>query len=102
MPRGNAQNFKPLTTEEARRRGKNGGKKSAEVRKANASLTEALKSAVTPEVAQQLADVLVKRAKAGNLKAYELVRDQLGEKPVERVEQVNTDVHIDFGNIEGD
>lgn len=110
MPRGDnpnsRANLKPLekglAKKEQREIQKSATKKSAEVRRANASLTEAMKEAVTPEVAEQLVDIILKRAKQGNLKAFELVRDQLGEKPVEKVEQTSTNVVIDFGDIEGD
>lgn len=69
-------------------------------KKSYATLTEALKDQCTPEVKQQLTDMLIKRAKMGNLKAYELLRDQLGEKPVEKVEHVNQKITIDFGALD--
>lgn len=110
MPRGDnpnsRANLKPLEKglpkEDQRKTQLKGARKGVEVRQANASLTEAMKEAVTPEVAEQLVDIIIKRAKQGNLKAFELVRDQLGEKPVEKVEQTSTNIVIDFGDIEGD
>lgn len=92
MPRGDNPNSRAnlvqnrgLSREEADRLSSKGGKKSGEVRRANATLTEALKSKCTPEVLDQLTDMLVKRAKQGNLKAFELLRDQIGEKPSEKI-----------------
>lgn len=108
MPRGQNPNSK-----EALKRGREktafsresavrANKKSQEVKKAYASLTEALKTQCTPEVLEQLTEVVIKKAKYGNLKAYELIRDQLGEKPVDKIEQTSTNIVIDFGSIEGD
>jgi len=88
MPRGDNPNSranlaksKGFTTETARK----ASKKALETKRAYASLTEALKAQVGPDEMAELTLMLYKRAKAGNLKAYELLRDQLGEKPVEKV-----------------
>jgi hypothetical protein len=35
---------------------------------------------------------LIKQALDGNTKAFELVRDTIGEKPIDKVEQVNIDM----------
>lgn len=89
MPRGDHPNSRANLTakssEEARILGSKGGKASGEARRASASLTESLKKQLTPEVMDELTLMLIKRAKSGNLKAYELLRDQAGEKPIERV-----------------
>lgn len=58
---------------------------SAESRRATASLTESLKKQLTPELMDELTLMLIKRAKQGNLKAWELLRDQIGEKPTEKI-----------------
>ena len=47
-------------------------------------LNEDLKERCTPERMAKLNDKLLNMAEKGNLKAYELVRDGLGEKPIER------------------
>ena len=73
------------TQEERRAAASKAGKASVKARREYATLTEALKDQCTPEVKRQLTEMLIKRAKQGNLKAYELLRDQLGEKPVEKV-----------------
>lgn len=103
MPRGehpnSRANLKRPSSEEARKNGTKGGKASAKRRKAYASLTEALKDQCTPEVMQKLTAMLIEEVKKGNMRAYELLRDQLGEKPVERVEQTNIDISVEF---EGD
>lgn len=105
MPRGDNPNSRANLTakssKEARILGAKGGKKSGEVRRANASLNEALREAVTPEVAKQITETIVRKARAGNLKAYELIRDGLGEKPTEKVEQISS-VVVDLGAMDGD
>lgn len=100
MPKGDnpnsRANLKRPTTEEARERGAKGGRASAKRRKAYASLTEALKDQCTPEVMQKLTAMLIEEAEGGNMRAYELLRDQMGEKPVERVEQTNIEISVEF------
>lgn len=99
MPRGDnpnsRANLKPLQKglpkKDQREIQRKGSKKGAEANKAYKSLTEALKDQCTPEVMQQLTDMLIKRAKGGNLKAYELLRDQMGEKPVDKIQIAEVD-----------
>ena len=92
MPRGKNPNSlanlvknSDLTPSQRREKASKAGKASAKARKEYATLTEALKDQCTPEVKQQLTEMLIKKAKAGNLKAYELLRDQMGEKPIDKV-----------------
>ena len=86
----NEQNLKPIKTlssEEAKRRGSAGGKKSAEVTRArktfNKSLVEALENNNTQE---DIVKAIISRAMAGNIKAFEVIRDTVGEKPIDRQE----------------
>jgi len=58
MPRGNPQNFKPLSTDEARKRGRKGGKASVEVRRNYAGLKECFTHRMTPEMMEQAFDQL--------------------------------------------
>ena len=60
-------------------------KKSDESKRASASLTESLKRQLTPDLMDDITLMLIRRAKQGNLKAYELLRDQMGEKPTEKI-----------------
>ena len=87
-------NLKKLTSEEARINGSKGGKKSVEVRRQKKLLKELLEEALEEEtktgnVAVGITTALVKRAKDGNIKAYEVIRDTLGQKPVESVKIEN-------------
>lgn len=102
MPRGDNPNSRKALTEARKKTAFNhdtaviANKRSQEAKKTYTTLTEALKEQCTPEIMAQLTEVLVKKAKAGNLKAYELLRDQLGEKPVERIEQANVEIKVEF------
>ena len=101
----NEQNLVPirkgqLSKEEVKRRTSNGGKKSGIVRRENKKLKEImeslLKETITSEEGkevtrkQAITAKVLKQALAGNLKAFELMRDQLNEKPVEKSEQTIT------------
>ncbi len=87
---GNEKNLKRLTSEEARKNGSKGGKKSVESRRRKKLLKELLEEALEKEtrtgnMAIDITNALVRKAKKGNVKAYEVIRDTLGQKPVENV-----------------
>lgn len=108
-----ADNLKPVRTkEEARKRGRNGGIASGKARRAKKSqqdyaaylLSLPLKSAALEEyisvedikgknitAGEAALIVQMKKAMEGDAKAYEVVRDTAGERPVEKVE-INADV----------
>lgn len=81
--------------EEVRRNASKGGKKSGEVRRQKKLLKDCLdillekdytdKKGNKASGAEALASTLFKKALAGDLKAFELVRDTAGQKPVDRV-----------------
>lgn len=89
----NEQNLKPRTSlskEEAKRLGQKGGKKSAEVRKEKKLLRELLEEALKEKTKTgnryiDITTALIKEAEKGNVKAYETIRDTLGEKPKENI-----------------
>lgn len=91
----NEKNLKPVKSKsEARKRGKNGGIKSGEVRQRKKLLKELLQEALDKEtktgtLAVDITNALIKKAKKGNVKAYEVIRDTLGQKPVESVKIEN-------------
>ena len=102
MPRGNTQNLNPvLSKEEAKKRGRAGGIKSGQVRRERKTLRDellALLSAGNTQKDMNLA--LIAKALSGDTKAYEVVRDTIGEKPIDKVEQTNfANVTIDFGDM---
>lgn len=85
MPRGDnpnsRANLRRPSSKEARKNGKKGGIASGEARAVYRSLQEDLREQATPERIAKINNRLLSMAEHGNLKAYELVRDGLGEKP---------------------
>lgn len=106
----NEQNLRPPTSEEARERGRKGGKASAKKRQQNKTFKEIINKfldgqVTNEELKQQMvkfgfADnevsnkscavfALWKEAIKGNTKAFELLRDTIGEKPIEQIQNLN-------------
>lgn len=110
----NEDNLIPVRTEEeAREKGRRGGIASGEARRRKKTIKEtldilleckptdkdlALMRAQGVDVdndatyRQAIAFSIVNRAMKGNARAFELIRDTVGEKPVEKIEQTNIDV----------
>lgn len=110
----NEKNLKPVRTKkEARERGRNGGKASAKKRQQNKTFKEIISKFLdgqvnNEELKQQMikfgfADnevsnkscavfALWKEAIKGNTKAFELLRDTIGEKPIEQIQNINPPV----------
>lgn len=94
LPRGRPP-FKP--GEEAREIGKKGGKKSGQKRKERKTLREDLLAVLTDmqvpkkgsneqiPVQEAMAVAMIRSALNGNVRAYEIIRDTVGEKPIENV-----------------
>lgn len=89
----NEQNLKRLSPTLARKYGRMGGQKKAEnqaERKKMRELLEIALMACDEETGEKnnvaITAALIKRAKAGDTKAYEVIRDTIGEKPVDKVE----------------
>lgn len=92
----NNQNLRVPTSEEAREMGRKGGLKSAEMRKKRKTLKEELLVLLSDGDTQNRVSVaLIQSALEGNVKAFETLRDTIGEKPVEKVEQVNIDMEYE-------
>ena len=91
----NEQNLRVPTSSEARENGKKGGIASGEARRAKKSLREAMqilmdadltgKDGKTMTGTEAMAAKAFQAALKGDWKAWELVRDTAGQKPVERV-----------------
>lgn len=103
MPRGNPKNMRPLNTlskEEQRKIQSKGGKRSGEVRKARKTLREELLAILSDgDTQKKISLALVKEALDGNnsgsvTKAFEVLRDTIGEKPVEKVVVAEVDQSI--------
>lgn len=90
--------FPVLDKGEARRRGRNGGIASGKARQKRKELRELLEAALSlPDAgrdmsnAEAIAAALVEKAKAGDVRAFEAIRDTVGEKPVNRLDHTSTD-----------
>lgn len=104
MPSGNLQNLIPSnkrTLEERREIAKRAGKASGESRRRKKTLREELLAILSDgDTQNKVSLALVQQALLGNVKAFETLRDTIGQKPVEKIEQ--TSVTIDLGDIDGD
>jgi len=87
MPRGEHPNSQQALKENRSKtqfsgeRAVKAAEKSAESRAIYKTLTEDLKERCTPERLAKMNERIIMMAEQGNLRAYELVRDGLGENP---------------------
>lgn len=84
--------LKPVRSkDEAKRRGAAGGKKSGEARRQKKVLRERLAALLETkhgdmDTADALALALIEKGLAGDVRAFEVIRDTIGEKPTDKVE----------------
>ena len=94
----NEGNLKPIRTKsEAREKGKKGGKKSGEVRAQRKTLREELIALLETKIEdktiqEKISFSLIQEAISGNVKAFETIRDTIGEKPIEQIQNNNPPV----------
>ena len=100
----NLNPFGTLTEDEQRKISSKGGKASGEARRKKKLLRECLEIMLEKEMtdkkgetmtgAEALSAKLFKEAMKGNVKAFEVLRDTAGQKPVEKVvvSEIDTDV----------
>ena len=96
--------FDNRTAEEQRKIASAGGKASGEARRNKRDLREALellldkdytdKKGVTRSGTESLATAIFSKALKGNTKAWELVRDTLGQKPADKVIMADVDPDV--------
>lgn len=81
------ENLRPVSSkEEARERGRKGGLASGEARRKRKTLKEELLLMLSEgETQQSVTLALIERAMSGDTKAFEVIRDTIGEKPVDKV-----------------
>lgn len=90
--RKNLKSFNNLPVEEARAIQSAGGKASAEAKRKRKELREELEILMDTKAPngktyqENISFALLKEAVKGNTKAYEIIRDTLGQKPIERQE----------------
>lgn len=85
-----------LSNEEAKKRGSKGGKKSVEVRRAKKTMKEMLDYLLEKEITntkgekastlEAISVSLIKQAMSGNTKAFEVIRDTIGQKITEKLD----------------
>lgn len=110
----NQENLKPVTSKiEARKRGSVGGKKSAEVRKEKKLLKDTItmmlemkapdhlkaelgeKLGINVDTIQDLiTSGLMGKAMGGDAKAFEVIRDTINQKPVDKVESTTRNIVV--------
>lgn len=80
------------STEEAKEKGKKGGIASGKARREKRLLREELELLLemmdknNNTIQEKICFALIKKASQGDTKAFEIVRDTIGQKPVERIE----------------
>lgn len=83
----NNDNLRALSREEAVKNGKKGGIASGKARRERKALKEQLLLLLDNEDTQkELCTALISQAMTGNTKAFEIIRDTIGEKPIEKQE----------------
>ena len=97
----NEQNLKPVSSKkEARERGRKGGLASGEARRKRKTLKEELLLMLSDgDIQQKISLALINEAINGNnagsvTKAFEVIRDTIGERPVEKVQATQTVVDM--------
>lgn len=103
----NEQNLRPSEYKLSQEEAKKGGINSGKARRAKRDLRKALelllekdfkdKSGNTVSGTEALTTKLFEQAMKGNVKAFETIRDTVGQKPIEKVQQLQTDIVIDLG-----
>jgi hypothetical protein len=94
----NKRNLIPInkrTKSEARELSKKGGQKSGESRRQRKKLRDHLRELLSLEeedgltVQDKILRALVRQSQEGNVRAFEVIRDTIGEKPIEKTENLN-------------
>lgn len=111
MPRNGTKNLIPMnkrTKEEQRKIARMGAKKSKESKKARKTLREELLAILSDgNIQNKISLALIQEAIIGNragsvAKAFETIRDTIGEKPTDRIEQMSTNIIVDLSDVEVD
>lgn len=89
-------NIRPPSTDEARSRGRKGGRRSGEARRKRRDLRLALEALLEGDIktkkgevksgAEALAIALFDKALHGDTKAFEIIRDTVGQKPADKIQ----------------
>lgn len=100
----NEQNLKPVRSKkEAREKGRQGGIKSGEVRAQRKTLRQELLTLLETKIEdktiqEKISFSLIQEALGGNVKAFETIRDTIGEKPQDKV-NISGEVNNPFSEM---
>lgn len=97
----NSSNLIPCKSgEEAKIRGRNGGIKSGIAKRARKTLKEELLLLLSSGNTQEkISLALIQEALNGNVKAFESIRDTIGEKPRENQDvELKASIKVDYGD----
>lgn len=103
MPRNGTKNLKPmnkLTVEEQKKIARAGGKASGESRRRRKTLRDELLAMLSDgDTQKKISVALIKEATDGNnagsvTKAFEVIRDTIGEKPIDKVMVAEVDQNV--------
>lgn len=104
----NEKNLIPFTSEQSREKakenGRKGGIKSGEAKRARKTLREELLMLLAEDdIQNRISVALISEAMEGNkagsvTKAFEVIRDTIGEKPVDKIE-MTSDIVVDLGDL---
>lgn len=109
----NKENLTPFTSEQSReeavKNGAKGGIKSGEVRRARRDIRKALEALLEKDYQDKSGNVMsgteaialkqMEKAMKGDSRAFEIIRDTIGQKPVERVQITEID-QADIDEVE--
>jgi len=90
----NVENLKPireLSKEEAKKRGSAGGIASGKARREKKWFREAIEKQIGENIDKAIEAVWFK-AQRGDVQAIQFLRDTIGEKPTDKVENTNVDI----------
>lgn len=91
------------TSEQARINGSKGGKRSAEVRKERKTFKEELLLLLSDGKTQnKMCLAVTKKAKKGDIQAFTTIRDTVGEKPMDKVANMNFSKDLNINNEDVD
>lgn len=91
----NEQNLRPCEYKLSREEAKRGGIASGEARRRRRTLKEELLLMLSdPEVQEKLSAAIMKKGMDGDIRAFEVIRDTIGEKPKDVFDIRSNEVNI--------
>lgn len=100
MHENSLKNLTPKSSNEARKNGRAGGIKSGEIRRKNKQLKTELLYLLNVEdkdnktIREKICLALISQALIGNIRAFEAIRNTIGEAVPEKIEAINTNLDI--------